>query len=945
MLNVDIKSLVGYLNLSCRTALEAAAGLCVNRNHYEIAPEHLVAKFLEQPLSDFYLTMQALDIPVGRLQKVLDKDFEAAPSGHQGKPVFSQQLIELLQDAWLISSVDLQESKVRSGAVLLAFLSRPNLYGTGNYVELLTPISRDKLKADFWKITKSSSENNAPKDGSSKAAGAGEAAGQATTALAKYCNDLTAQARAGKIDPVFGRDVEIRQIIDVLARRRKNNPIAVGEPGVGKTAVVEGLALRIAQGDVPDVLADVRLLSLDMGLLQAGAGMKGEFENRLKEVINEVKASAKPIVLFIDEAHTLIGAGNQAGGGDAANLLKPALARGELRTIAATTWSEYKKYFEKDAALARRFQPVKLDEPNVETATLILRGLKEKYEDSHGVTIKDDAVTAAAELSARFITGRYLPDKAVDLLDTSAARVKVRLRCKPAVLEDLERTAQAITRRLEALRRDQADGAAIDENALQEQEQTLAQTQEKAAALLVRWQAEKEAASAVLDLRKKLRDFNRAQRSPQQAPAQQAQSAQNAPSAQEQPLADGSGATAPTEVTAQSDPEAMKQQLSDALAKLDETRKGEIFVPLEVTPEVVAAVISDWTGIPAGKICRDQARAVLNLADDLKKRVRGQDAAIDAIAEGLKAARAGLKSPQQPMGVFLLVGPSGVGKTETALSVAEQLFGGEKNTVTINMSEFMEKHTVSRLIGSPPGYVGYGEGGMLTEAVRQKPYSAVLLDETEKAHPEVLNLFYQVFDKGILNDGEGREVSFANTVIFLTSNLGLETITRLTAEGKRPPVSEVIDAIHPELSKWFKPALLARMVILPYYSLSTDALKDIVLLKLDKLATRLRQNQGLQLVVSGKAVETICARCTEVDTGARNIDHILNGTVLPVMSQEILSRMNEGDLPGKILLDFSEEGEPLVGFADAADDAEQTPQVNASDAQTVADSTSGESGD
>lgn len=931
MLDVDIKSLIGRLNLACRTALEAAAGLCVTRTHYEVAPEHLFAKFIEQPLSDFYMLVEAMEIPSGKLVKALERDFEDSPTGHQGKPVFSPRLIELLQDAWLISSVDLGEPQVRSGAILLAFLARPNLYGTGTYIDLLSSLSKDKIKSDFWSITKNSSEKSTGKEGtkggSTAAAGAGAPGG--SNALEKYCNDLTAQAKAGKIDPVFGRDVEIRQIIDVLARRRKNNPIAVGEPGVGKTAVVEGLALRIAQGDVPESLANVKLLTLDMGLLQAGAGMKGEFENRLKAVITEVKSSATPIVLFIDEAHTLIGAGNQAGGGDAANLLKPALARGELRTIAATTWSEYKKYFEKDAALARRFQPVKLDEPDVPTATLILRGLKDKYEEAHGITIKDEAVVAAAELSARYITGRYLPDKAVDLLDTSAARIKVRLKCKPPVLEDLERSVQAYRRQIEAMERDIDDGETVDQEELANLKEEMANTETKADELREHWLKEQQAAYKVLKIRKQLRAVKSGSIAEETKEENAAETAKSEETAEETPSNNKDEEKFSTNIGE------LTKQLEEAMAALEDIRGDEVLVPLDVTTDVVATVIADWTGIPAGKVCRDQAKAVLNLADDLKARVRGQDDAIDSIAENLKAARAGLKSPEQPMGVFLLVGPSGVGKTETALSVAEQLFGGEKNTVTINMSEFMEKHSISRLIGSPPGYVGYGEGGMLTEAVRQKPYSVVLLDETEKAHPEVLNLFYQVFDKGILSDGEGREVSFSNTVMFLTSNLGLDTITQMTAGGKRPPVQEVIDAIRPELTQWFKPALLARMTILPYYSLSAEALHDIVMLKLDKLADRLRQNQSLQLMVSANAVEMISSRCTEVDTGARNIDHILNGTVLPVMSQEILTRMNEGDLPERIMLDFDEDGTPLVGFASTDEQPQQPVETISPEEETT----------
>lgn len=945
MLSVDLKSLIGHLNVFCTTALESAAGMCVTRTHYEVTVEHFFAKLAEQPVGDFAQILRKFDMDIGRITKAIDTDLEQFPAGHQGKPTFSPLLMELFQDAWLVASIDLKEPQIRSGAVVLAFLAKLNLFASGQYAEFLKRISRDQLLRDFWPIVKDGKETTQGGPSSAGVPGKAAAPGQptGTTAIERFCTDFTASAKAGKIDPVFGRDKEIRQMIDIFARRRKNNPICVGEPGVGKTAVVEGLALRVVEGDVPDILRNTRIVGLDLGLLNAGAGMKGEFENRLNAVINEVKGATQPTILFIDEAHTLIGSGAQAGGGDAANLLKPALARGELRTVAATTWSEYKKYFEKDAALARRFQLVKLDEPDVATATLILRGLKDKYEAAHKVTVRDDAIAAAAEMSDRYLTGRYLPDKAVDLLDTAAARVKVQLSAKPAVLEDAERTIQALERRKAALERDLRSGAEVDDDEVTGTEDALEAARARAADLTERWKEQQAQARKVLDLRRELETAVGAEsltpvppvgeQAVEDADAQSPDAAPVSPPPPPPPAAQAEGSTdadkiaGSTENVPAREEAVIRADLEQATRLLEEMQGEEPLVKIEVDPDMIARVIADWTGIPAGKVQRDQARSVLNLARNLKGRIRGQDTAIDAIAQVVKASKAGLKDPQQPMGVFLLVGPSGVGKTETALAIADELFGGERNVVTINMSEFMEKHTVSRLIGSPPGYVGYGEGGLLTEAVRQKPYAAVLLDETEKAHPEVLNLFYQVFDKGTLSDGEGREVDFKNTILFLTSNLATDTITRLCAREPRPSAEEIAAEIRPELSKWFKPALLARMTIVPYVALPPEAMREIVMLKLDKIATRLMTTQKLQLQVSANVVDQIAARCTEVETGARNIDHILNGTVLPVMSQELLARMNEGDVPPTVQLDFGPEGEVLVGFGGERIQAAAPPEA------------------
>ncbi len=870
MLKVDIKSLLRRLNSYCTGCLEGAAGLCVSRTHYEVTVEHMLSKLLENQQSDLSLILRHFEVDPGRLQKALTQSLEAFNTGNAAKPVFSPLLLEWIQEAWLVGSVDLEEARVRSGALLLAYLGRPHQFAEGSYVEILSSISRETLMGSFWDIVKGSCEKAVKEVADEAEAGPpGEA-----TALKRFCTDFTAKAAAGEIDPVFGRDREIRQMVDILARRRKNNPIVVGEAGVGKTAVVEGLALRIVEGDVPELLSDVSIVGLDMGLLQAGAGMKGEFENRLKSVINEIKASEKPIITFIDEAHTLIGAGGAAGMSDAANLLKPALARGELRTVAATTWSEYKKYFEKDAALARRFQLVKLDEPSEETAKLILRGLKVKYEEAHHVVVRDDAIEAAAEMSSRYISGRQLPDKAVDLLDTSAARVKILLTAKPDIIEDKERSIQALTRELDAISRDKQHGVAVDQDREDQLTQDRTRLEQELETVKARWLNEQSLAQKVINVRQQLAE-----------------------------------ATAAGEDTA-----SIKTELDECSKLLLEAQGDAPLVRTEVDPDVVAKVVSDWTGIPLGKVMRDEARNVIQLEQRLQERIKGQDEGLGMITQVIKAAKSGIKDPDQPLGVFLLAGPSGVGKTETGLAVADLLFGGDNFMVTINMSEFQEKHTVSRLIGSPPGYVGYGEGGVLSEAVRQRPYSVVLIDEVEKGHPEVMNLFYQVFDKGMLADGEGREIDFKNTVIFLTSNLATDVITEMCASEEVPPLEVISSAIRPILSNHFKPALLARMNLIPYQTLPADILKDIVVLKMNKLVKRLDNTHKIALSYTQAVVDQIAARCTEVETGARNIDYIMSGTIMPRMSQEILTHMSSGELPPEIKLDLDDSGGFTVTF-------------------------------
>jgi type VI secretion system protein VasG len=872
MINVNMKSLLGKLNAFCTSTLHNAAGLTVSRTQYEVTVEHFLLKCLEDANSDIPVALRAAGVDSSRLLTGLTDALEDLKTGNAGKPTFSPLLVELFEDAWVVASVDLGDTRVRSGAVLLAFLARPNFYGSGGYVDLLGAVNREALLKDFWNALKASAE---AKDQAKPAAGAGAPGAPGAEQggfIARFCQDFTAKAKSGGIDPVFGRDNEIRQIVDILARRRKNNPILVGDPGVGKTAVIEGLALRISLGDVPESLAEVTLLNLDMGLLEAGAGMKGEFENRLRGVIGEVKSSEKPIILFIDEAHTLVGAGGQAGGSDAANLLKPALARGELKTCAATTWSEYKKYFEKDPALARRFQMVKLDEPSVDNAVLILRGLRDNYEKSHKVVIRDDAIKTCAEYADRYITGRFLPDKAIDLLDTTCARVKVNLSAKPASVEDAERSVQALERELRAMERDKDNRVTIDEDRLAQVKADIEAGTKRAADLTAAWQKQKEAADKVLDVRGRIA------------------------------------------AAAEDEKPPLEEELDAAMAGLKAIQGDDPMIQIEVNPDLVAQVVADWTGIPVGKVARDQAGAIVNLDERLKARIKGQDMAIGAISQVIKAAKSGIKNPNQPIGVFLLAGPSGVGKTETGLALADILFGDERNVVTINMSEFQEAHTVSRLIGSPPGYVGYGEGGMLTEAVRQRPYSVVLLDETEKAHPDVLNLFYQVFDKGMLSDGEGKEINFKNTIMILTSNLATDVIQEMTKDGADIPYDVLTGAVRPILSQHFKPALLARMTVAPYRSLSAEAMKGIVEIKLKQLAAMLKDNNKMTLSYTPKVVEAVVARCTEVETGARNIEYILNGNILPRMSQEILGHMTTGGMPGGVALDVGEDGAFTMDF-------------------------------
>ncbi|AQW61695.1 type VI secretion system ATPase TssH [Vibrio owensii] len=892
MININLSSLIQRLHPIAKVALEDAAALAVSEKANEVQIEHYLLSLLERPNSDFDVLLSHFDCSENLLRQSVRSTLDTNAKGNGSKPVFSALLIEWLQESWLVSSLDLSETQIRSGALLLTLVSNPLRYGQHGYASILEAVNPDSLKRNFAELTSHSIEAQVATSEKTQAREDG-------SALSKFTTDFTGKARKGEIDPVFCRDQEIRQIVDILARRRKNNPIAVGEPGVGKTAVVEGLALKIVQGDVPDNLKGVELYGLDMGLLQAGASVKGEFEKRLNAVLDEVKNSPTPIVLFIDEAHTLVGGGNQAGGSDAANLLKPALARGEVKTIAATTWSEYKKYFEKDPALARRFQLVKLDEPSPEQAALIIRGLRPAYEKSHNVYVRDDAITAAAALSARYISGRQLPDKAIDVLDTACARVNISLNAIPASVETLQQELAAQQRELEALERDalQQTGDKHSLANIPDLKLAMETTKEELAEQEAQWHKEKEQIQEMITLRSRLHELVFGETNEEELVADE-------DSEQEQDVSP----------YAEMDEEAVRIAISACQEQLDAIRSGNPLVHFEVGPDEVSHVISDWTGIPMGKMLQDEAETTLKLKESLTQSIKGQEYAIDALSEGIQTAKAGLGNPDAPTGVFLLVGPSGVGKTETARAIADQMFGGERFMTTINMSEFQEKHTVSRLIGSPPGYVGYGEGGMLTEAVRQRPYSVVLLDEVEKADPEVLNLFYQVFDKGTLNDGEGRTIDFKNTLIIMTSNLATHEIESLVHQSKDIDANIIAEAIRPTLNQHFKPALLARMSVLPFVPLSDEAMTEIIHHKLNKVSQRLQSHHKLSLSYEESLVEFVLGNCRLAETGARNIDAVINRQLLPQLSTQLLVH-DKDDSHTQIEVSVDEQGTLTYAFS------------------------------
>ncbi|CAB3699474.1 MAG: type VI secretion system ATPase TssH [Achromobacter sp.] len=884
-----LKTLIGKLNQTCRQAAERAASLCMAQGHYEVDLEHLFLALLEKPASDFSIVARRSGIEASVLEADLNAEIRGFKNGNTRTPVFSPHLPRLFEHAWLIASLDTQTTRIRSGHLLLALLTEPDLAALARRGSRLFESFRlEELKHDFAALTAGSEEA-----GQSVALGDDAAQGEAaapaaalskTPALDQYTTNLTERAREGKIDPVIGRDAEIRQMIDILTRRRQNNPILTGEAGVGKTAVVEGLALRIVAGDVPPALAGVALRTLDMGLLQAGASVKGEFENRLKSVIDEVKQSPTPIILFIDEAHTMIGAGGQAGQNDAANLLKPALARGELRTIAATTWSEYKKYFEKDAALARRFQVVKVEEPSETLAASMLRGMAPLMEQHFGVRILDEAIVVAARLSHRYISGRQLPDKAVGVLDTACARVALGRSATPALIDDARhRLARQETERA-ALRREAATGAAQSAR-LRELDEEMAATRQQLAEAEARLAQESELVRQIHALREEL------------------EAAGQEPDAEAGAKRRGGKAAEPTPAQA---------QLAELQQQLRALQGEAPLVPAYVDAQVIAEIVSAWTGIPLGRMVNDEIRTVLELQPLLAERVIGQDHALHAIAQRVRTARAGLEDPNKPKGVFLFVGPSGVGKTETALAVADILYGGERKLVTINMSEYQEAHSVSGLKGSPPGYVGYGEGGVLTEAVRRQPYSVVLLDEIEKAHPDVLELFFQVFDKGVMDDAEGREIDFRNTLIILTSNVGSSAIMQAClnkSAEERPDPDAMQELLAPQLYKAFKPAFLGRMKTIAYYPVDDDALARIIGLKLARIAERVQANHRAVFDWDEALVEAVLARCTEVDTGARNVDHILNGTLLPQIAEQVLGRMAQGEAIARIRVTAGKNGD------------------------------------
>jgi len=873
----NLKSLIAKLNETCRNALESAAGLCLSQTHYEVEIEHFLTKLLEMSDTDIQKILKHFEINEAHLVADLTRAIETFKTGNARTPALSPTIPQMIQEAWMFASVEYQTPRIRSGQILLALLDSEKFARMlMAESDTLKKVSVETLKEHLMDLTAGSIEDaGVDADEAAGAAAPGRAAVPAgTKALDQYTINLTDRAKKGEIDPVLGRDFEIRQMVDILIRRRQNNPILTGEAGVGKTAVVEGFALRIAEGDVPPILQNVALHTLDLGLLQAGAGVKGEFENRLKGVINEVKASPVPIILFIDEAHTLIGAGGQAGAGDAANLLKPALARGELRTIAATTWAEYKKYFEKDAAMARRFQVVKIEEPDEEKAMVMMRAIGPFLEKHHNVMITDEALADTVHLSSRYISGRQLPDKAVSVLDTACARVAIGLTTSPPAVERTQRRIGDIDREVKILEREAAIGRdhsdRIAELATERED-----TREEMVRLQDKWQREMEVAGQVRDLYQEIHALME------------------------------KGEESEGEIASR------QEQLKELEAELEKRQGDEPLVQIAVDGETVSQVVSGWTGIPTGRMLTDEIATVLSLADRLKERIIGQDHGLEAIEQVIQTAHAGIEDPSKPTGVFMLVGPSGVGKTETALALSELLYGGEQNMISINMSEYQEAHTVSSLKGSPPGYVGYGEGGVLTEAVRRKPYSVVLLDEVEKAHPDVMELFFQVFDKGIMEDGEGRRIDFKNCLIILTSNLGTELIMNLCAdEETMPDPAGMGEMVKPELLKHFKPAFLGRMKIVPYYPITDENMKLIVRLKLNRIVKRMQENREVEFVYDDGVVDAIAGRCTDVDSGARNADNIMTNTLLPEMSRELLSRQADGKQISRV--DVTMDGD---GFA------------------------------
>jgi type VI secretion system protein VasG len=886
MASVNVRSLASKLNNHCRRALEGAAGMCLSRTNYNVEIEHWLLKLMEPANTDLTRILRHYDVDTSRVSRELTRVLDQLKTGNARAPELAPDILDLMREAWVLTSLEFGGSRIRSGYLLTALLTERSLSGRAraNSPEL-AKIPAERLVKEVRTLIAGSVEDEAEtaEAAAVQGAGPGPVAGSKTPALDQFTLNLTERARKGEIDPVIGRDFEIRQVIDILTRRRQNNPILTGEAGVGKTAVVEGFALRIVAGDVPASLRNVAVRTLDLGLLQAGAGVKGEFENRLKSVIAEVKASPQPVILFIDEAHTIIGAGGAAGQGDAANLLKPALARGELRTIAATTWNEYKKYFETDAALKRRFQVVKVEEPDEDKAVRMMRGLTGTLEKHHKVRVLEEAVADAVKLSHRYITDRQLPDKSVSLLDTACARVALGQSATPPAIEDCRREIEHLQVEIGILERESAVGAAHEQR-LDELRTHKQDAEKRLAGLEKRWEQEKQLVEDIQKLRTKLETHAAA-------------------GAGDGKAGDGKERLRPDEERR------TREDLDKLQRELAQLQGESPLVQPVVDRQAVADVVSGWTGIPVGKMVLDEIKTVLGLKEKLEERIIGQSHALDALAQRIRTARAQLTDPRRPIGVFMMVGPSGVGKTETAMALADILYGGDRNMVVINMSEYKEDHKISRLTGSAPGYVGYGEGGVLTEAVRRKPYSIVLLDEVEKANVAVQEIFYQVFDKGTLQDDKGNEVDFKNTIILLTSNVGTDTIMKVCADpDTRPDAAGLSETLRPDLLKSFKPALLGRLTIVPYFPLSDEVLRQIIQLQLKRIGDRMRDNHRAAFSYDDAVVATIAGRCKEVESGARNVDHILTGTLLPEISREFLARMAEGQPVSKAHIGVDGDG-------------------------------------
>lgn len=889
MSEINRANLFGKLNSLAYKSIESATTFCKMRGNPYVELVHWIYQIIQLPDSDIHKILRHFEVDPSKVASDMTAALDRLPRGATSISDLSPHVEESVERGWVYATLLCGDFQVRSGHLILGMLKTKSLaYVLNEISPEFSKIDQAALSDGFAKIVAGSPEDSMQStDGVGGGAVPGEASGAISPAqmgkqeaLAQFTNDLTEQARNGEIDPIVGRDAEIRQVVDILMRRRQNNPILTGEAGVGKTAVVEGFALRIASGDVPESMQNVRLLSLDIGLLQAGASMKGEFENRLRQVIEEVQSSEKPIILFIDEAHTLIGAGGAAGTGDAANLLKPALARGTLKTIAATTWAEYKKHIEKDPALTRRFQVVQVLEPSEEKAVLMMRGLASTLEQHHRVQVLDEALESAVKLSHRYIPARQLPDKSVSVLDTSCARVAISQNSVPAEVEDCRRQIEALRTELEIIDRERSVGVDIGERQTKADER-LAVAQERLVGLEKRWDDEKKIVDRILAVRAKLREASG--------------TVEKTPSEEDTKISD-------------EDRQKLLDKLSELQTQLLELQGEEPLILPSVDAQAVASVIADWTGVPVGRMVKDEVQTVLNLAEVMNKRVIGQDHGMEMIAKRIQTSRASLDNPNKPIGVFMLAGPSGVGKTETALTLAESLYGGEQNVITINMSEFQEAHTVSTLKGAPPGYVGYGEGGILTEAVRRRPYSVVLLDEVEKAHPDVHEIFFQVFDKGIMEDGEGRLIDFKNTLILLTSNVGSDLIMNMCKEPDLIPDPSVLaQAMREPLLQVFPAALLGRIVVIPYFPLSDAMISEICRLQLGRIEKRVRENYGIPFTYEDDVVKLIVKRCTELESGGRMIDAILTNTMLPNISRELLLRSLDGDSPKKISINVTND--------------------------------------